>query len=172
MHAVLPRINGTLLTVVWSDVPGIHAIDSQSVKLYVQPTRSSGSVVRYLFHFNSGATYSVDVRYSAVVRRQYINTEFRPVVSFFKQTEGLCGFMDDNTETDLVTSTGHFSSSTTSFVESCKTAPFCFLFCFEGSRVCGGQWCMGSVIERKLVCYLPVHQPIHSMATDWTSKHS
>ncbi|XP_062500732.1 uncharacterized protein LOC134177969, partial [Corticium candelabrum] len=59
------RINGTLLKDNWADYPTVHTIDSDYVRLYVQPTRANGSVVQYLFQFNSGATYTVDVRYSS-----------------------------------------------------------------------------------------------------------
>jgi hypothetical protein len=114
----LVRINGTLLMATWADYPGIHVIDSGSVKLYVEPTRSSGSVVRYLFQFDSGTTFSVDVRYSHSLGRQYMDTEFGPVASFLLLTEGLCGFMDDDVDNDLVTSGGDLTSNTTLFAES------------------------------------------------------
>ena len=90
------------------------------MKLYVQPTRANGSVVQYLFQFNSGATYTVDVRYSNMLERQYIDTEIGLVASFLRQTEGLCGYMDNNVENDLVTPDGRQLTNTTTFAESCE----------------------------------------------------
>ena len=77
-------------------------------------------MVQYLFQFNSGATYTVDVRYSSMLQRQYIDTEIRLVASFLRQTEGLCGYMDNNLEYDLVTPDGRQLTDTTAFAESCK----------------------------------------------------
>ena len=99
----------------------VYTIDSDRARLYVQPTKNNGSVVRYLFQFNSGATYSVDVRYSSMLERQYIDTEMGLVESFLGQTEGLCGNMDNNMENDLGSPDGRQLSNTTIFAESCES---------------------------------------------------
>lgn len=49
-----------------------------------------------------------------------MDTEFGPVASFLHQTEGICGFMDNNIDNDLISSYGRYAVNTTDFVESCK----------------------------------------------------
>ncbi|XP_062502031.1 multiple epidermal growth factor-like domains protein 10 isoform X2 [Corticium candelabrum] len=53
-----------------------------------------------------------------MLQRQYIDTEIRLVASFLRQTEGLCGYMDNNLEYDLVTPDGRQLTDTTAFAES------------------------------------------------------
>lgn len=89
------------------------------MKLYVQPTRANGSVVRYLFQFHTGATFAAEVLYSDMVGRQYINTEFAPVESFIGNTEGLCGLLDSNRGNDLMGPRGEIFDNATDFAESC-----------------------------------------------------
>ena len=52
--------------------------------------------------------------------RQYLNTEFGPTVAFVGQTEGLCGFMDDDSSNDLSGPNSQIFTDTDDFAESCK----------------------------------------------------
>ena len=109
------------MSVSWTDYPRVHTIGSDYVKLYVQPTRANGSLVQFLFQFSSGATYTVDVRYSTMLGRQYIDTELGLVASFIRQTEGLCGYMDNNMDNDLVSPDRMQLVNTTDFTETCES---------------------------------------------------
>lgn len=49
----------------------------------------------------TGASITIHVLYSKVMKRQYLNVAFTPTATFTGQTEGLCGFMDDNSTNDF-----------------------------------------------------------------------
>ena len=112
------RYNGTLLSTDWSLYPKTYQLSS-AINLYVEPTRANGSVAEVVFQFSSGVVYSANVRYSPTLMRQYLDTEFEPTAAYIKETEGLCGFMDDNKENDLVGPFGETYNDTADFVESC-----------------------------------------------------
>ena len=64
-------------------------------------------------------TVTVEVAYSPVMKRQYLNIQFAPTVVFMQKTEGLCGFMDDDDTNDLVGPNGEQYNDTFVFAESC-----------------------------------------------------
>ena len=65
---------------------------------------------------------SVETEYSPVMSRQYLNVNFIPTAMFSKNTEGLCGFMDDDDTNDLIGPNGERYNDTIQFAESCKYA--------------------------------------------------
>ncbi len=52
--------------------------------------------------------------------RHYLNVNFIPTAMFARNTEGLCGFMDDDDTNDLTGPNGEQCNDTIQFVESCK----------------------------------------------------
>jgi hypothetical protein len=53
--------------------------------------------------------------------RQYLNVNFIPTAMFSKNTEGLCGFMDDDDTNDLIGPNGEqYNNDTIQFAESCE----------------------------------------------------
>ena len=65
---------------------------------------------------------SVQTEYSPVMSRQYLNVNFIPTAMFSRNTEGLCGFMDDDDTNDLIGPSGERYNDTIQFAESCKYA--------------------------------------------------
>ena len=65
--------------------------------------------------------------------RQYINIQYTLTKDFFQATSGLCGYMDDISENDLMTPDGkvYNVSESTLFVESCKFCPSNLFACME-----------------------------------------
>jgi hypothetical protein len=86
---------------------------NDETKHYVSP---------FFSHFCfSGATVSVETEYSPVMSRQYLNVNFIPTAMFSKNTEGLCGFMDDDDTNDLIGPNGEqYNNDTLQFAESCE----------------------------------------------------
>ena len=119
LTSLCTELNGTLITAGWHSYPRTYSMAAGHVKLYVQPTRANGSIVRYLFQFNTGASFTVEVLYSKMVGRQYIDTEFNPVDAFLGNTEGLCGLLDSNRNNDLMGPSGELFDNATAFAESC-----------------------------------------------------
>ena len=74
----------------------------------------------YMFPSLPGVSVSVDVRYSRVMERQYLNVMFTPTLPFKGRTEGLCGLMDDETSNDLLGPRGEFYTDPVQFGKSCK----------------------------------------------------
>ena len=68
----------------------------------------------------SGADVTVDVRYSPVMKRQYMNVLFKPTAEFKFNTSGLCGYMDNNIANDLMGPNGEIYMDTDEFALSCK----------------------------------------------------
>ena len=87
--------------------------------MYIEPHRSMGSIATYVFQFTNGASYTVEVRYSNMLERQYLNTEFGPMASFIEKTEGLCGYMDDNEINDFTGPDGKVYTDTDEFANAC-----------------------------------------------------
>lgn len=73
---------------------------------------------------------SVDVAYSPKMSRQYINIQFTPTAAFLRETEGICGFMDDDSSNDLIGPNGEIYRDPVKFTESCK---------FLGRDISAGQ---------------------------------
>ena len=65
--------------------------------------------------------------------RQYLNVNFIPTAMFSKNTEGLCGLMDDDDTNDLIGPNGEHYNDTIQFAKSCKYArsvlSICLLNC-------------------------------------------
>ena len=68
----------------------------------------------------SGVTMSINVGYSPKMARQYINVQFAPIASFIRKTEGICGFMDDDSSNDLIGPSGEAYKDPIIFTDSCK----------------------------------------------------
>ncbi len=60
------------------------------------------------------------MRYSPKMERQYINIQYVLTKDFYKDTAGLCGFMDDDSSNDLMGPDGTVYNDTSTFVDSCK----------------------------------------------------
>ena len=71
------------------------------------------------FVFVLGETVSVEAEYSPVMTRHYLNVNFITTAQFMKKTEGLCGFMDDDENNDLIGPRGEEYSDAIQFAESC-----------------------------------------------------
>ena len=63
---------------------------------------------------------TIDVRYSPVIHRQFVNVVYTLTKDFKHQTTGLCGLMDDDTANDLSGPAGTLYNNTDQFVESCE----------------------------------------------------
>ena len=87
--------------------------------MYIEPHRSMGSIATYVFQFTNGTSYTVEVRYSNMLERQYLNTEFGPTASFIEKTEGLCGYMDDDEINDFTGPDGKVYTDTDEFANAC-----------------------------------------------------
>ena len=74
----------------------------------------------FVFPYPPGVSVSVDVRYSRVMERQYLNVMFTPTLPFKGRTEGLCGLMDDETSNDLMGPRGELYTDPVQFGKSCK----------------------------------------------------
>lgn len=88
--------------------------------LYVNRGTNGSSVVTFFFKYSHGATYIVEVRYSATMGRQYLDPAIGPPIAFIEKTKGLCGTMDDNTTNDFMGPDGTIYSHAISFAESCE----------------------------------------------------
>ncbi len=62
----------------------------------------------------------METEYSRVMSRHYLNVNFIPTAMFARNTEGLCGFMDDDDTNDLTGPNGEQYNDTIEFAESCK----------------------------------------------------
>ena len=69
----------------------------------------------------SGVDVSVDVRYSPIMRRQFMNILFKPTAAFKSNTSGLCGFMDGDITNDLVGPDGKIYTNADEFALSCMS---------------------------------------------------
>ena len=67
--------------------------------------------------------------------RQYLNVNFIPTAMFSKNTEGLCGFMDDDDTNDLIGPNGEQHNDTTQFAESCMYARSVLSFLFLALQI-------------------------------------
>ena len=66
-----------------------------------------------------GVTVTIDVRHSRVMKRQYLNVLYSPTAAYKGHTEGLCGFMDNNSTNDFMGPDGVIYSNAVQFAESC-----------------------------------------------------
>ena len=73
----------------------------------------------YYVHLQ-GVSVTIEVAYSPMIGRQYINTQFGPTAQFFEKTQGLCGFMDDDDTNDFVGPDGRSYTDPQMFAETCK----------------------------------------------------
>eukprot|EP00118_Oscarella_pearsei_P003217 m.13434 g.13434 ORF g.13434 m.13434 type:complete len:5185 (+) comp24805_c0_seq1:361-15915(+) len=130
------RINGVVVSI--SDGLMLN-LAQQSVHLETvlfSNSTSEENVALFAFQFSNGVSLSVDVRYSAVMQRQFINILFAPVASFKRKTEGLCGLMDGDTSNDLVGSDG-LTYVTNKVIDFAKT--WRISTSFDGSGL-NGTW--------------------------------
>eukprot|EP00118_Oscarella_pearsei_P018941 m.198025 g.198025 ORF g.198025 m.198025 type:complete len:2548 (+) comp39552_c0_seq11:586-8229(+) len=81
-------------------------LDQDSIHVHVGLFPNKSSLGLISFEFFNGASFSVNIRYSSVMNRQFINILFAPTASFKQTTQGLCGLMDGNITNDLVGSDG------------------------------------------------------------------
>ena len=72
------------------------------------------------------------------MRRQYLNVLYSPTAAYKGQTEGLCGFMDNNETNDFAGPDGTVYKDAVQFAESCKIS--CKLLFMDRFRsVCQSQ---------------------------------
>lgn len=79
----------------------------------------SNSLVQMFFQFKNGASYTLEVRYSESVGRQFLDTSLGAPIPFIKTTKGLCGNMDGDPYNDYIAPNGDPLSDATTFAESC-----------------------------------------------------
>ena len=98
------------------------SLAKDTVHVEVSLTTSSESIALISFQYSNGVSLSIDVRYSAAMKRQFVNILFAPVASFKRSTEGLCGLMDGNVTNDLVgsDSVSYARAQVLDFAKSCK----------------------------------------------------
>eukprot|EP00118_Oscarella_pearsei_P024297 m.303372 g.303372 ORF g.303372 m.303372 type:complete len:4895 (+) comp40834_c0_seq19:159-14843(+) len=97
------RLNGVLVNL--ND--GLElSLAENTIHILVALFSNSSSLSLITFEFFNGVSLSVNVRYSSVMQRQFINVLFTPTASFKRSTSGLCGYMDNNMTNDLVGSDG------------------------------------------------------------------
>ena len=91
---------------------------------------SKEKIALIAFQFSNGVGLSLDVQYSPVMQRQFINIAFLVGSSFKRATEGLCGFMDGNVSNDLVGSDGvlYPTGRVLQFAKSCTFSKFLISF--------------------------------------------
>ena len=65
-------------------------------------------------------TVTIDVKHSRVMKRQYLNVLYSPTAAYKGETEGLCGFMDNNATNDFMGPDRNLYESAVQFAESCK----------------------------------------------------
>ena len=79
-----------------------------------------------------GVTVTLDIRYSHVMKRQYLNVLYSPTAAYKGHTEGLCGFMDNNKTNDFMGPDGTLHNDAVQFGDSCKAlCLFFFLLCYQ-----------------------------------------
>ncbi|KAI8480739.1 hypothetical protein Bbelb_415320 [Branchiostoma belcheri] len=103
-----------------------YPLNNGSVHLLAQQPASNstetGAVVIISITFASGASVSFDVRYSPKMSRQFINILFSPTATFKGNTEGLCGFMDDDIANDFTGPDGVVYDDAFTFAETWRVS--------------------------------------------------
>ncbi|XP_072043066.1 uncharacterized protein [Amphiura filiformis] len=115
------RIDGQLVNIL--EDTSLMLGNSKS-KLDVQ-TQSTDDTLRATmsFQFETRVTLTVEVRFSPMIQRQYINIYFNASnKDFIGKTEGLCGMMDDNEANDLQGPDGILYTDPVDFAESWRIA--------------------------------------------------
>jgi hypothetical protein len=117
----LLRLNGTVVPIVLGNS---HTFANNSVTLFVNPSTLTGSLVQLFFKFKNGATYSIEVRYSNTIRRQFLDTSLGAPIPFMNTTTGLCGNMDGDASNDFMSPNGTLIESAHDFADSCLLSYF------------------------------------------------
>jgi hypothetical protein len=112
----LLRINGTAVPIV---VGTSHTLANNSVTLFMNPSTLTGALVQLFFQFRNGATYTIEVRYSRTVGRQFIDTSLGAPIPFMGTTTALCGNMDGDPNNDFLSPNGTSIESSHDFTETC-----------------------------------------------------
>ena len=76
-----------------------------------------------------GLTVTIDVKHSTVMKRQYLNVLYSPTAAFKGNTEGLCGFMDNNATNDFMGADGTLYEDAVQFAETCKLLLYVVRLC-------------------------------------------
>ncbi|XP_033126265.1 teneurin-3-like [Anneissia japonica] len=102
-------------------------LENSSVLLDVQiPLRNGDSstnpTMMLSFEYKSGVSVGIEVQFSKKIGRLYFNTILAPTISFVDETDGLCGFMNDDPDNDFVGLDGvlYHHDNVTDFVETWK----------------------------------------------------
>ena len=82
-----------------------------------------------MFALYKGARVTIDVRYSPMMDRQYMNAIFTPTAAFKGTTTGICGLFDNDDANDMTGPDGTVYTDSTQFVESCKVFILYFIIC-------------------------------------------
>jgi hypothetical protein len=116
----LLRINGTAVPIV---VGTSHTLANNSVTLFMNPSTLTGALVQLFFQFRNGATYTIEVRYSRTVGRQFIDTSLGAPIPFMGTTTALCGNMDGDPNNDFLSPNGTSIESSHDFTETWRIFP-------------------------------------------------
>jgi hypothetical protein len=116
----LLRLNGTVVPIV---LRSSYELANNSVTLLMNPTTLTGSLVQLFFKFKNGATYSIEVRYSHTIGRQFLDTSLGAPIPFIKTTTGLCGNMDGDANNDFMSPSGTLIESPHNFTDSWRVIP-------------------------------------------------
>lgn len=101
-------------------VGATHTLADNTVTLFVNPSKLNGSLAQLYFQFKNGATYTIEIRYSYSIGRQFLDTSLGAPIPFMMTTSGLCGNMDGNPNNDFVSPNGTLIETPNEFAETCQ----------------------------------------------------
>ncbi|XP_074657284.1 uncharacterized protein LOC141910490 [Tubulanus polymorphus] len=114
------RIDGTLKNL---NVEKEWILSNGSVNVKLEPgsgTDQNKPVATIYISFKQGSGVTVEVRYSDVMKRQYLNVFLTLTTGFISNTAGLCGFLDGDPTNDFQAPDGAILTDAVKFAESWK----------------------------------------------------
>lgn len=111
------RINGTVKT---ARLGSKLQLGGNSVTVFMRESHVSNSLLQLFFQFRNGATYTIEVRYSESLGRQFLDTSLGAPASFTRKTKGLCGNMDGDPLNDYESPDGTILNDPDTFADSCE----------------------------------------------------
>ncbi|CAH1781186.1 unnamed protein product [Owenia fusiformis] len=112
------RLNGEVVDVANQTVD--YKISDDVHMVITNSNGSDDSVMLVTLQYNTGVMVSTYLRYSAKMKRQYLNLVLQLTAAFSGKTSGLCGLMDDDQSNDFTGADGKLYNTTSviQFVES------------------------------------------------------